>query len=75
VTSPRGAHLIGQPLHRQEDPRLVKGKGSYVGDLTRPGMIHMAVLRSPHAHARITARDLQDARQCPAWSRCCRSTT
>ena len=65
MSSPRGTRLIGQPLHRQEDPRLVKGKGSYVGDLTRAGMVHMAVLRSPHAHARITRRDLEDARQLP----------
>jgi len=49
--------LIGRPLRRQEDPRLLRGKGSYVADLARPGLLHMAVLRSPHAHARIGARD------------------
>ncbi|PYM73152.1 MAG: hypothetical protein DME03_16075, partial [Candidatus Rokuibacteriota bacterium] len=45
--------LIGRRLLRQEDPRLVTGKGAYVTDLALPGMLHMAVLRSPHAHARI----------------------
>ena len=53
--------LIGQSLPRQEDPRLLRGGGAYVGDLARPGMLHMAVLRSPHAHARIGARDFADA--------------
>jgi carbon-monoxide dehydrogenase large subunit len=53
--------LIGRPLRRQEDPRLVWGQGAYVGDLDLPGMLHMAVLRSPHAHARITARDFSEA--------------
>jgi carbon-monoxide dehydrogenase large subunit len=57
--------LIGRPLLRQEDPRLVKGKGQYVGDVARPGMLHMAVLRSPHAHARIITRDFDDARRLP----------
>jgi aerobic carbon-monoxide dehydrogenase large subunit len=46
--------LIGQRLLRQEDPRLVAGRGAYVTDLALPGTLHMALLRSPHAHARIT---------------------
>ena len=43
----------------------MKGKGSYVGDLVRPGMVHLAVLRSPHAHARIASRDFDEARRLP----------
>jgi aerobic carbon-monoxide dehydrogenase large subunit len=46
--------LIGQRLLRQEDPRLVAGRGAYVTDLALPGTLHMALLRSPHAHARMT---------------------
>ncbi|MBI2202819.1 MAG: xanthine dehydrogenase family protein [Candidatus Rokubacteria bacterium] len=57
--------LIGEPLRRQEDPRLLRGKGAYVADVQRPGTRHMAVLRSPHAHARIAARDFEDARRSP----------
>jgi carbon-monoxide dehydrogenase large subunit len=45
--------LIGRRLLRQEDPRLVAGRGAYVTDLVLPGMLHLALLRSPHAHARI----------------------
>ena len=45
--------LIGRRLLRQEDPRLVAGRGAYVTDLALPGMLHLALLRSPHAHARI----------------------
>jgi carbon-monoxide dehydrogenase large subunit len=47
------ARLIGQRLLRQEDPRLVAGKGAYVTDLALPGTLHMALLRSPYAHALI----------------------
>ena len=57
--------LIGRPLHRQEDPRLVRGKGSYVGDVALPNLLHMAVLRSPHAHARIVTRDFTAAARIP----------
>ena len=47
------SQLVGAKIHRREDPRLVSGHGRYTDDLTRPGMLHMAVVRSPHAHARI----------------------
>jgi carbon-monoxide dehydrogenase large subunit len=45
------------PLRRKEDARFIRGKGSYVDDIQLPGMLHGAVLRSPLAHARITAID------------------
>ena len=57
--------LVGRPLRRQEDPRLVRGKGVYVADLSRPGMLHLAVLRSPHAHARIRGREVDEASRAP----------
>jgi aerobic carbon-monoxide dehydrogenase large subunit len=44
---------IGQRLRRVEDPRLLTGGGRYASDLALPGMVHLALLRSPHAHARI----------------------
>jgi carbon-monoxide dehydrogenase large subunit len=48
-------HLVGRPVKRVEDPRLIQGKAAYVDDLRLPGMLHAAILRSPHAHARISA--------------------
>lgn len=46
---------IGRPLKRVEDPRLIRGLASYVDDLRLPGTLHMAMLRSPHAHAKINS--------------------
>lgn len=57
--------IIGRPLPRKEDPRLLTGRGTFVGDLTPPGTIHMALIRSPHAHARILDVDLSAARAHP----------
>jgi len=45
--------LIGAPVKRREDERLLTGRGRFVADLIRPGMLHVAFLRSPHAHAPI----------------------
>ena len=45
--------LIGAPIKRVEDPRLVTGAAKYLDDLKLPGMAHVAIVRSPHAHARI----------------------
>ncbi|MDR7435031.1 MAG: xanthine dehydrogenase family protein molybdopterin-binding subunit [Armatimonadota bacterium] len=44
---------IGKPLKRREDPRLLQGQGKFVDDIVLPGMVHMVVVRSPFAHARI----------------------
>ena len=49
--------LIGARVQRREDPRLVAGRGRYVDDITVPQLAHMAVVRSPFAHARIKAID------------------
>jgi aerobic carbon-monoxide dehydrogenase large subunit len=54
MTSLDGAY---GPLRRKEDARFIRGKGTYVDDIQLPGMLHGAVLRSPLAHARITAID------------------
>ena len=43
---------VGAPPSRNEDGRLLTGRGRYVDDLSRPGLLHAAMLRSPHAHAR-----------------------
>jgi carbon-monoxide dehydrogenase large subunit len=45
--------VIGQPVRRVEDERFLTGCGRFIDDLTLPGMLHCAIVRSPHAHARI----------------------
>ncbi|MFZ3307875.1 MAG: xanthine dehydrogenase family protein molybdopterin-binding subunit [Xanthobacteraceae bacterium] len=60
-----GEFAIGQPVPRFEDPRLVKGHGRYIADMTFPGMAFGYVLRSPHAHARVRAIDTAKAKAAP----------
>ncbi len=50
-----GVKYIGAEVRRREDPRLLRGRGMYVDDVKLPGLLHAAVLRSPHAHARLGA--------------------
>ena len=53
---------VGRPLRRREDFRFLTGKGRYVDDVKLPGTLHLAILRSPHAHAIITEVDLSAAK-------------
>src|SRR2546425_2327735 len=57
--------MLGSPIKRREDPRLITGQATYVDDIKIPGMLHMAVLRSPYGHARITSINTDAARQYP----------
>ena len=50
---------------RKEDPRFIRGRGNYVDDVNLPGMLHLAILRSPYAHARITSIDVTAAQAHP----------
>ena len=52
-------------MHRKEDPRFIRGHGTYVDDITLPGMLYGAVLRSPYAHARIVSVDTSAAEAHP----------
>jgi carbon-monoxide dehydrogenase large subunit len=61
---------IGAAVPRVEDARLLSGQGRYVGDLSLPGMLHAAFVRSPHAHARIAAIDVGAARRVPGVVAC-----
>ncbi|MEO7009495.1 MAG: molybdopterin cofactor-binding domain-containing protein [Caldimonas sp.] len=56
------AAYVGQSLERLEDDWLLTGRGAFADDLgTRPGTLHAAILRSPHAHAELRGIDLVDA--------------
>lgn len=57
--------IIGASVKRREDPRLLSGRGCYVDDIRRPGMVHAVVARSPRAHARIHGIDTRRARTLP----------
>ncbi|MGH2390754.1 MAG: xanthine dehydrogenase family protein molybdopterin-binding subunit [Chloroflexota bacterium] len=59
------APLIGQSVKRKEDPRLITGHGRYLDDIVLPNTAHAALLRSPHAHARIISIDTSRARELP----------
>lgn len=48
---------LGVRVKRKEDDRFVRGKGQYLDDITLPGMLHMELLRSPYAHARVRSID------------------
>src|ERR1051325_3354995 len=52
---------IGSRVRRKEDLRLLRGIGKFVGDIHRPGMLHAAILRSTHAHARLIRIDASAA--------------
>ena len=59
------ARVFGSGIKRREDPRLITGTARYTEDITLPGLLHMAILRSPHAHARIARIDTRQARTAP----------
>src|SRR3990172_520509 len=56
---------VGQSIPRHEDQRLVIGHGHYTADISLPGMLHVALLRSPYAHARILSYDTSEAQKLP----------
>jgi CO/xanthine dehydrogenase Mo-binding subunit len=56
---------VGKSVPRKEDPKLLTGRAQYVGDVTVTGMLHGAVLRSPHANARIRSIDTSKAEALP----------
>src|SRR6266498_2150961 len=56
---------LGASRKRVEDSRFIRGTGNYTDDITLPGMLHMEILRSPLAHARIKSIDTSRAWQIP----------
>ena len=57
--------IFGSGIRRREDPRLITGSATYTDDITLPGMVHAAMLRSEHAHAKITRIDTSKAASAP----------
>lgn len=61
--------FLGAPVQRREDPALVSGTARYVDDITPTGTLYLAIVRSPFAHAVITAIDADAARELPGvWA-------
>ena len=59
---PSGSNAtFGAPIRRREDPRLLTGRGRYVSDVDLPRLLHVAFVRSTHAHARLRAIDVSAA--------------
>lgn len=56
---------IGQPVPRQEDPKLLQGQGRYTDDVALPGQLYAWVFRSPYAHAKVLGLDVSAAREAP----------
>ena len=59
------ARYIGQRVHRKEDPRLLTGRGQFVDDVSLPGMLHCAFVRSTIARGRIVSIDCAEAQRLP----------
>ena len=57
--------IFGSGIRRREDPRLITGQATYTDDIKLNGMAHAAILRSPHAHARINSIDTSAAQSAP----------
>ncbi len=57
--------IFGSGIRRREDPRLITGQGKYTDDMVLPGMVHMAFVRSPYAHAHIKSIDTSSAKAAP----------
>lgn len=62
---PKQKQWIGTSMLRVEDPKLLTGKATYGDDITLPGMLRCAIVRSPYPHARITRMDFSRALELP----------
>src|SRR5438445_3300459 len=56
---------MGHSMKRKEDPRFIRGRGNYVDDVQLPGMLHMDIVRSPFAHAKIKSINADKALKVP----------
>src|SRR5258707_1020739 len=56
---------VGQPVRRSEDPKLVRGEGRYTDDISRPGQVYAAIVRSQNAHGIIGNIGIAGAKAMP----------
>jgi carbon-monoxide dehydrogenase large subunit len=64
-SEPKARHSVGQSMKRKEDPRLIQGRGRFLDDIVLPNMLHLAIVHSPYAHARIVKIDKSAALAVP----------
>ncbi|HKE86663.1 MAG TPA: aerobic carbon-monoxide dehydrogenase large subunit [Vicinamibacterales bacterium] len=64
-TDSKPAGPLGMPMKRKEDPRFLQGKGHYIDDISLPGMLYQALVRSPYPHAEIKSIDISEAMKIP----------
>ena len=57
--------IVGRAIKRREDPKLITGQGNYLDDIKLPGMLHIALVRSPYAHANVLSIDASKALAMP----------
>ena len=65
VTDDRPTAVLGTRQLRKEDPALLTGEAKYANDLDIPGALHLVLVRSPYAHAKIKKVDLSAAKAAP----------
>src|SRR4030081_3347809 len=65
AVEPQLKENIGESIKRKEDDRFIRGKGNYLDDVVLPGMLHMAINRSPFAHAKIKSINTAAAQAVP----------
>ncbi len=65
MTDAPAARYAGTRVHRVEDARLLTGHGTFVDDISRPGMLHACFVRSPFARAKVLGIDVSDALALP----------
>ena len=67
LSAPYAGGELGRGRRRKEDAKLVTGQTNWCDNITLPGLLHMAVLRSPMAHATIVSVDVTAALELPGW--------
>jgi aerobic carbon-monoxide dehydrogenase large subunit len=65
VTADPPTAELGKARRRKEDARLITGQTNWTDNITLPGLLHMAFVRSPYAHAKITSVDVSAALAMP----------
>lgn len=56
---------MGKSIRRKEDPRFIRGQGRYIDDISLPGTLHMSIVRSPYAHAKLVSVNTKAAYEIP----------